>query len=113
MAARWRKARAAQVEGLSLAGEPPFGTDLEAIGFEARAGEILGIAGVAGNGQAELLTALSGERLAASLTRSSSTASRSAGSAPARAARWASPACPRSATAMPPCRISRSPTTAC
>ena len=32
--------------------------------FEARAGEILGIAGVAGNGQAELLTALSGERLA-------------------------------------------------
>ena len=47
----------------TLAGEPPFGTDLEAgIGFEARAGEILGIAGVAGNGQAELLTALSGER---------------------------------------------------
>jgi ABC-type uncharacterized transport system ATPase subunit len=52
------------VAGLSLAGEPPFGTDLKAIGFEARAGEILGIAGVAGNGQAELLTALSGERLA-------------------------------------------------
>jgi ABC-type uncharacterized transport system ATPase subunit len=55
-----------KVEGLSLAGEPPFGTDLLGIGFEARAGEILGIAGVAGNGQAELLTALSGERLAAS-----------------------------------------------
>jgi len=55
-----------KVEGLSLAGEPPFGTDLAGIAFEARAGEILGIAGVAGNGQAELLTALSGERLAAS-----------------------------------------------
>ncbi len=52
------------VTGLSLPGEPPFGTDLEAVSFVARAGEILGIAGVAGNGQAELLTALSGERLA-------------------------------------------------
>ena len=52
------------VSALSLPGEPPFGTDLEAVSFEARAGEILGIAGVAGNGQAELLTALSGERLA-------------------------------------------------
>ncbi len=52
------------VRGLSLAGEPPFGTDLEAVCFEARAGEILGVAGVAGNGQSELLTALSGERLA-------------------------------------------------
>ena len=54
------------VQALSLDGEPPFGTDLEAVTFEARAGEILGIAGVAGNGQSELLTALSGERLAGS-----------------------------------------------
>ncbi len=52
------------VSGLSLPGDPPFGTDLREVSFEARAGEILGIAGVAGNGQAELLTALSGERLA-------------------------------------------------
>ncbi|MBN9443874.1 ABC transporter ATP-binding protein [Bosea sp. (in: a-proteobacteria)] len=52
------------VKSLSLPGEPPFGTDLESVSFEARAGEILGIAGVAGNGQAELLTALSGEQLA-------------------------------------------------
>jgi len=51
-----------EVDDLSLPGDPPFGTDLEAISFEARAGEILGIAGVAGNGQSELLTALSGER---------------------------------------------------
>jgi simple sugar transport system ATP-binding protein len=54
------------VAGLVLAGEPPFGTDLDGVAFTARAGEILGIAGVAGNGQAELLTALSGERLAGS-----------------------------------------------
>lgn len=53
------------VSGLSLPGEPPFGTSLRDISFEARAGEILGIAGVAGNGQAELLGALSGERLSA------------------------------------------------
>lgn len=51
------------VQGLTLAGEPPFGTDLQDVSFSARAGEILGIAGVAGNGQSELLTALSGERL--------------------------------------------------
>lgn len=56
------------VKGLSMPGEPPFGTALGEIAFEARAGEILGIAGVAGNGQAELLTALSGECLAAADT---------------------------------------------
>ncbi|AMJ59192.1 ABC transporter ATP-binding protein [Bosea sp. PAMC 26642] len=55
-----------EIKGLSLDGEPPFGTDLEEVTFAARAGEILGIAGVAGNGQSELLTALSGERLAGS-----------------------------------------------
>lgn len=55
-----------QVENLTLAGEPPFGTALRAVSLAARAGEILGVAGVAGNGQSELLTALSGERLAGS-----------------------------------------------
>jgi simple sugar transport system ATP-binding protein len=55
-----------EVKGLSLDGELPFGTDLDNVTFAARSGEILGIAGVAGNGQSELLTALSGERLASS-----------------------------------------------
>uniref|UniRef100_UPI002FCBF62A ATP-binding cassette domain-containing protein n=1 Tax=Bosea sp. (in: a-proteobacteria) TaxID=1871050 RepID=UPI002FCBF62A len=54
------------VEQLDMPGEPPFGTRLKSISFTAHAGEILGIAGVAGNGQAELLLALSGERRAAS-----------------------------------------------
>lgn len=54
------------VEDLDMPGEPPFGTNLKDISFAAHAGEILGIAGVAGNGQAELLLALSGEHLAAS-----------------------------------------------
>jgi ABC-type uncharacterized transport system ATPase subunit len=52
------------VDKLDMPGEPPFGTSLKAISFSAQAGEILGIAGVAGNGQAELLMALSGEHLA-------------------------------------------------
>ncbi len=50
---------------LSLPADDPFGTDLRAIDMEVRGGEILGIAGVAGNGQKELLAALTGERLAA------------------------------------------------
>jgi len=39
----------------------PFGTDLQSIALEVRAGEIVGIAGVSGNGQKELLASLSGE----------------------------------------------------
>jgi ABC-type uncharacterized transport system ATPase subunit len=50
------------VSGLTLEPASPFGTPLRHIGFEVRAGEILGIGGVAGNGQDELLAALSGER---------------------------------------------------
>ena len=41
--------------------EDPFGTVLKNIHFDVCAGEILGVAGVAGNGQEELLAALSGE----------------------------------------------------
>ena len=49
------------VEGLSLLSEDPFGTNLENISLSVDAGEILGIAGISGNGQAELMAALSGE----------------------------------------------------
>jgi len=49
------------VTGLSLPAPTDFGTPLRHIVFEARAGEVLGIGGVAGNGQDELLAALSGE----------------------------------------------------
>jgi simple sugar transport system ATP-binding protein len=49
------------VDGLSLAGGGDFDVALKDIRFSVRAGEILGIAGVAGNGQNELLLALSGE----------------------------------------------------
>jgi ABC-type uncharacterized transport system ATPase subunit len=49
------------VKGLNLPKSGDFGTALQDIAFTVRAGEILGIAGVAGNGQNELLLALSGE----------------------------------------------------
>ena len=50
------------VEALALPSDDPFGTALNAISLRVRAGEIVGIAGVSGNGQQELLAALSGER---------------------------------------------------
>ncbi len=64
--ARGRSPGAARlvVEHLSIATPEPFGVDLDDISFEARAGEVLGIAGVAGNGQKELMLALSGETAA-------------------------------------------------
>ncbi|MDO9093315.1 MAG: ABC transporter ATP-binding protein [Rubrivivax sp.] len=49
------------VNALSLAKQDPFGMDLHGMGFEVRAGEIVGVAGVSGNGQQELMAALSGE----------------------------------------------------
>ena len=51
------------VRSLSLESEHPFGTPIRDVSLSVRAGEILGIAGVAGNGQPELLAALSGETL--------------------------------------------------
>jgi len=50
-----------QVQNLQLARNHQFGIDLEGITLEVRAGEVVGIAGVSGNGQKELLYALSGE----------------------------------------------------
>ncbi|RCW98260.1 ABC transporter ATP-binding protein [Marinomonas foliarum] len=49
------------VEDLSLAAKQPFGTTLKNLNFELKSGEILGIAGVAGNGQDELMAIISGE----------------------------------------------------
>jgi len=47
--------------GLSVKSSNPFGTSLKNVTLEVRKGEVLGIGGVAGNGQDELLGALSGE----------------------------------------------------
>jgi simple sugar transport system ATP-binding protein len=51
------------VNDLSMEPDDPHGVRLQHISFELKGGEILGIAGVAGNGQDELFAALSGERL--------------------------------------------------
>jgi ABC-type uncharacterized transport system ATPase subunit len=50
-----------RVAGLTLPREDQFGVDLDDITLEVRVGEVVGIAGVSGNGQRELLYALSGE----------------------------------------------------
>jgi general nucleoside transport system ATP-binding protein len=52
------------VNKLCLDPDDPHGTRLADVSLEVRGGEIIGIAGVAGNGQDELFSALSGERLA-------------------------------------------------
>ena len=49
------------LNALSAKSPSPFGTPLRSVAFEVREGEVLGIGGVAGNGQDELLAALSGE----------------------------------------------------
>ncbi|MCT4557473.1 MAG: ABC transporter ATP-binding protein [Pelagimonas sp.] len=51
------------VDALTLPTQEGYGTPLRDISFQVRAGEVLGLGGVAGNGQDELLAALSGERL--------------------------------------------------
>ena len=50
-----------KVTDLSVHSNEPHGTDISEVGFSVHAGEILGIAGIAGNGQTELMNALSGE----------------------------------------------------
>jgi len=49
------------VRDLTLERSHPYATALSGISFDVRQGEILGLAGVSGNGQQELLSVLSGE----------------------------------------------------
>ena len=52
---------ALELKSLSLAPDSAYGVPLAQVSLQLRAGEVLGIAGVSGNGQQELLAALSGE----------------------------------------------------
>ena len=52
------------LDRLTVRSPSQFGTDLHGISLSLAGGEILGLAGIAGNGQAELMDALSGEILA-------------------------------------------------
>lgn len=55
-----------EVRNASMPAASPFAISLKDIGFKVQAGEVVGIAGVAGNGQSELFSLLSGEALSAS-----------------------------------------------
>lgn len=55
-----------EIIGLNHRTADPFGTELKDISMVLRPGEIVGIAGVSGNGQQELLRVLSGETLSRS-----------------------------------------------
>ena len=52
-----------KVNNLSAKFNDPFLTDLKNINFDVKEGEIFGIAGVAGNGQSELMDLLTGENI--------------------------------------------------
>jgi simple sugar transport system ATP-binding protein len=52
------------LDRLTIRSQNEFGTDLKDISLSLAGGEILGLAGIAGNGQSELMDALSGEILA-------------------------------------------------
>ncbi|MCG8614053.1 MAG: ABC transporter ATP-binding protein [Pseudomonadales bacterium] len=54
-----------RIKSLSYRSADPFAAALKNIDLDVRAGEILGIAGVAGNGQEELLNLISGEATSA------------------------------------------------
>jgi ABC-type uncharacterized transport system ATPase subunit len=51
-----------KLDRLSLAADGPFAVELKNISLDVKAGEVVAIAGVAGNGQGELFDAISGER---------------------------------------------------
>jgi ABC-type uncharacterized transport system ATPase subunit len=50
-----------EIVGLSTPASDSFGTELRGVSLEVHGGEIVGIAGISGNGQTELLSLLSGE----------------------------------------------------
>jgi simple sugar transport system ATP-binding protein len=54
-----------EIDALTLPADDPFGVSLADVSLTVRIGEIVGIAGVSGNGQQELLAAVSGERAVA------------------------------------------------
>jgi simple sugar transport system ATP-binding protein len=52
-----------QVRNLSAPARDKYGTGVTNVSFEVHGGEVVGIAGISGNGQAELIALLSGERV--------------------------------------------------
>jgi ABC-type uncharacterized transport system ATPase subunit len=101
------------VKALDLVRESPFGVDLHDISLQVRAGEVVGIAGVSGNGQRELLFALSGEDTRAQPGMIEVAGQPVGRSGPASDGPWACISCRRSAWAAARCRCWAWPTTSC
>jgi simple sugar transport system ATP-binding protein len=101
------------VDALDVRADDPFATTLRGISFSVRAGEIVGVAGVSGNGQKELLAALSGERISGAPARCCCAQRRSANSARRRGGRWGLRSCRRSDLAEAPFPRCRSRTMHC
>ncbi len=57
---------ALEIENLSTTSDNPFGVSLKDVSLTVLAGEVVGIAGIAGNGQSEFFAAVSGEDVQAS-----------------------------------------------
>jgi len=57
-----------ELVNFSMATDDPFGMSLKNINLTVRAGEIVAVAGVAGNGQGELFAAISGESVTADVS---------------------------------------------
>ncbi len=51
------------IGSLDLPSSDPFGVSLKSVSFDVHGGEVVAIAGIAGNGQGELFAALSGEQI--------------------------------------------------
>ena len=50
-----------KIQNLYQDSEDPYGVSIKNLNLEIKSGQILGISGVSGNGQEELMTTLSGE----------------------------------------------------
>ncbi len=89
-----------EIRGLTRKPATPFSIPLSDINLSVRAGEVVGIAGVAGNGQGEFFEAVSGERSRPMRRPSAFAARMPASSASPAGACSAPPSCRKSGSAM-------------
>jgi ABC-type uncharacterized transport system ATPase subunit len=97
----------------AVARKPTSSASICDIALQVRAGEVVGIAGVSGNGQKELLYALSGEDTRAAPAMVQVLGKGVGAWARAGAVRWACISCRKSAWAAAPCPAWAWRTTCC
>ena len=97
---------------LDLPSDDPFGVSLKSVSLDVHGGEVVAIAGIAGNGQGELFAALVRRADRGSVRRRRHRRHQRRASRHHRSgATSAPPSCPRNASATPRCPPSSSPTT--